>query len=192
MAQKKLVQFCAVIVLLTVNPFLIAQDAPFPGKRGEQLDTFSRTDIWQKENKSFLARFVKVPRDEVVGFALYTHDHGVLKISAQLFPLKENEPREVRLEFKKNGKWQQVAKAKVIYPGWSAHFRISPWDNTQDVPYRVRHGSDAMFEGLIRKDPIDKDIIVVGSLSCDSNRDRGDRDTIVQNLKRQKVADILR
>jgi hypothetical protein len=185
MAQKKLVQLCAVTVLLIGNPFLIAQDAPFPGKRGEKLDTFARTDIWQKENKTFLARFVKVPRDEVVGFALYTHDHGVLKISAQLFPLKENEPREVRLEFKKNGKWQQVAKAKVIYPGWSAHFRISPWDNTQNVPYRVRHGRDAMFEGLIRKDPIDKDIIVVGSLSCNSNRDRGDRDTIVQNLKKQ-------
>ena len=73
----------------------------------------------------------------------------------------------------------------MLYPGWSAHFRIEPWDNTRDVPYRVRHGEQAMFEGLIRKDPIDKDVIVVGSLSCNSNNDRGDRDTIVENLKKQ-------
>ena len=73
----------------------------------------------------------------------------------------------------------------MLYPGWSAHFRMEPWDNTRDVPYRVRHGEKAMFEGLIRKDPIDKDVIVVGSLSCNSNADRGDRETIVENLKKQ-------
>ncbi|MCH5374942.1 MAG: metallophosphoesterase, partial [Planctomycetes bacterium] len=73
----------------------------------------------------------------------------------------------------------------VFYPGWDAHFRIEPWDNTKDVPYRVRHGESAVFEGLIRKDPIDKDVIVVGSLSCNSNRDREDRDEIVKKLKRQ-------
>jgi hypothetical protein len=142
-------------------------------------------DIWDKQSNNFLAKFVKVPRDEVVGFALYTHDHGVLKMSAQLYPLKDDEEREVRLELNTGGRWREVATAPVIYPGWSAHFRIEPWDGTRDVPYRVRHGAEAMFEGLIRKDPVDKDVIVVGSLSCDSNADRGDRDEIVEKLKRQ-------
>ncbi len=160
-------------------------DSPFPGPRGKKLDLASRKDIWDKPGGGFLARFVKVPRDEVIDFALYTHDHGVLKMSAQLFPLKEDEPQEVRLELKRGGQWQEVAKAPVIYPGWSAHFRIEPWDNSQEVPYRVRHGDKAMFEGLIRKDPIDKDEIVVASLSCDSNADRGDRDEIVEKLKQQ-------
>ena len=32
-----------------------------------------------------------VPRDEVVCFAYYTHQNGVLKMSAQLFPLKPGE-----------------------------------------------------------------------------------------------------
>lgn len=159
--------------------------APFPGERGEKLDTASRDDIWARPAKGFLEEFVRVPRDQVVGFALYTHEHGVLKILAQLYPLKAGEPREVRLEFMRDSDWKEAARAPVIYPGWSAHFRIEPWDNTRAVRYRIRHGEQAMFEGLIRKDPIEKDEIVVGSLSCDSNKDRGDRREIVENLKRQ-------
>lgn len=164
---------------------LKAADAPFPGPRGEKLDLACREDIWDKQSRGYLNEFVKVPRDQVVAFALYTHDHGVLKMSAQLFPLQSGETREVRLELQQDGQWREVAKAPVQYPGWSANFRLEDWDNTRSVPYRVRHGEKAMFEGLIRKDPIDKDVIVVGSLSCDSNADRGDRAEIVENLKRQ-------
>jgi hypothetical protein len=163
----------------------IGAESPFPGPRGEKLDTCCREDIWERDSKGFLAQFVKVPRDEAVAFALYTHDHGVLKLSAQLFPLKPGEPREVRLELMQDGEWREVARAPVVYPGWNAQFRIAPWDNTRDVAYRVRHGERAMFEGLIRKDPADKDVIVVGSLSCDSNNDRGDRDDLVNKLKQQ-------
>ena len=162
-----------------------ASDPPFGGERGKGLDSACAEDIWDNPTSGFLFEFVKVPRDKVVGFALYTHDHGVLKISAQLYPLKKNEPRQVRLELQREGRWQEVARARVLYPGWSAHFRIPDWDNTRDVPYRVRHGERAQFEGLIRKDPIDKAEIVVGSLSCSSNADRGDRRTIVENLKKQ-------
>jgi hypothetical protein len=106
-------------------------------------------------------------------------------MSAQLFPLRHDEAREIRLEFKQGRQWHEVAKAPVLYPGWSAHFRIESWDNTRDVPYRVRHGNEAMFEGLIRKDPRDKNEIVVASLSCDSNADRGDRQEIVQKHLKQ-------
>ncbi|MBM4090620.1 MAG: metallophosphoesterase [Planctomycetes bacterium] len=165
-------------------------DVPFAGERGKQLDTACGEDIWDDPASGFLFEFVRVPRDQVVGFALYTHDHGVLKISAQLYPLKTDEPREVRLEFQENGQWREVATAPVLYPGWSAHFRIGDWDGTRDVPYRVCHGERARFEGLIRKDPIDKDVIVVASLSCDSNADRGDRDAIVEKL-RQQDPDLL-
>src|SRR5262245_52046033 len=34
-----------------------------------------------------------VPRDQVVAFAIYTHHRGVLKLSAQLYPLKPGEVR---------------------------------------------------------------------------------------------------
>ena len=48
----------------------------------------------------------------------------------------------------------------------------------------MRHGDDAIFEGLIRRDPVDKDVIVIGNLSCNSSRTPGPRATIVDNLKK--------
>ena len=41
---------------------------------------------------------LKVPRDQVVAFALYTQDAGTLKLTGQLYPLMPEETREVRLE----------------------------------------------------------------------------------------------
>ena len=51
--------------------------------------------------------------------------------------------------------------------------------------YRVRLGEQSSFEGLVRRDPIDKDEIVVGSLSCNSSRTPGPRPMIVENLLHQ-------
>ena len=126
-----------------------------------------------------------VPRDQVVAFALYTHERGVLKLSAQLFPLKPGEAREARLEFERDGKWTEALRAPVLYPGWSAHFRVENWDASRDVRYRVRHGDAASFEGLVRRDPVDKEEIVVASLSCNSSRTTGLRPEIVSHLKEQ-------
>ena len=126
-----------------------------------------------------------VPRDQVVAFAIYTHHGGVLKISAQLFPLRPGEPREARLEFKRGGNWIEATKTEVLYPGWDAHFRVEDWDATKNVPYRVRHGEQAMFEGLIRRDPADQDVIVVANMSCNSSRTTGQRPEIIDNLRAQ-------
>ena len=125
-----------------------------------------------------------VPRDQVMAFALYTHDHGVLKLSAQLYPLKPDEPRTVTLELQDGAAWRKAAEAQVVYPGWSAHFRIDDWDDTKTVAYRVRLGDLSSFEGMIRRDPVDKPQIVVASLSCNSSRTPGSRATIVDNLKK--------
>lgn len=163
--------------------------AKFPG-----LDNLATGEWWKtnagpdkakngKQPKQILS--MDVPRDEVVAFGLYTHDRGVLKLSAQLFPLKPGEPRLVRLEFKEGDAWKEVAKAEVIELGWSALFRIEKWANNRSVSYRIRHGEKAMFEGLIREDPIDKDIIVVGNLSCNSSRTKGPRPQIIANLIKQ-------
>jgi hypothetical protein len=126
-----------------------------------------------------------VPRDQAVAFALYTHDRGVLKLTAQLYPLKPGEPREARLELFERGQWVEVARAPVLYPGWSAHFRVASWDGSRTVRYRVRHGGAASFEGVIRRDPRDKNEIVVASLSCNSSRTTGLRPEIIDNLKAQ-------
>lgn len=173
-----------------------ASDAAKPfGDQFPNLESLTTGEWWKNEignQKTRVKRggaspapLMDVPRDQVVVFALYLHHAGVLKISAQLYPLKPNESREVKLEFQNNGRWEVADTTQVLYPGWDAHFRVEKWDASQDVPYRVRHGEKAMFEGLIRSDPTDKNEIVVGNLSCNSSKTIGERTEIINNLKVQ-------
>lgn len=194
MKLVRLFSFLAALGVLSAN----AADHPQPfGPKFPSLDN-AATGEWWKRGKAPAAKGkgkkrrapkrvidTDVPRDEVVAFAVYAYDAGTLKMSAQLYPLKPGEEREVRLEFKQGGKWTEVRRADVLYPGWSAHFRLRNWDSSKNVPYRVRHGKQAMFEGLIRRDPVEKDVIVVGNLSCNSSRTKGPRPRIIENLKLQ-------
>ena len=155
--------------------------APF-----EKLDSYCVNDWWNHakliKNDPTKIIDVDVPRDQVICFGIYTTQNKVLKMSAQLFPLYPSETREVRLEFKKNGNWIEVSKTKVNDIGWSALFRIENWDESKDVNYRLRHGEKAIFEGLIRKQPKNKNEIVVASLNCNSNRERGLRKEFTRNV----------
>lgn len=163
------------------------------GEKFQSLDHLSTGEWWKRARPPEVPskkgkppkRIIElnVPRDQVVAFALYTQDSGILKLSGQLYPLMPDESREVRLETKQGKEWKEIARVQVSYPGWTAHFRVENWDSTQNVPYRVKHGEKASFEGLIRKDPIDQDSIVVGNLSCNSSRTQGPRPQIIENLK---------
>ncbi|MGL6096698.1 MAG: hypothetical protein ACRC7O_12990 [Fimbriiglobus sp.] len=170
------------------TPAVLAADPeparPF-GDDFPHLDSFAVGDWWVKKAKKSdqpPPPPMDVPRDEVVAFAVYTADRGVLKLTAQLYPLKPGEPREARLEVERDGRWVELRKAPVQFPGWSAHFRVENWDATKSVKYRVRHGEKATFEGTIRRDPADKDRIVVANMSCNSSRTTGGRPEIVQHL----------
>jgi len=59
-----------------------------------------------------------------VAFGLYTVSNGILKLSAQLYPLYPDESREVRLEIREEGKWKEIQVSKVNDLGWSALFRV--------------------------------------------------------------------
>ena len=173
---------CAVIVSVAVVPTCGAQE-PIFGEKFPKLESRSTGEWWKVKPTNRAKIDLNVARDQVVAFALYTHDHRTLKLTAQLFPLMPDEARVVRLELKgQDGKWTKVATEEVLPLGWSAHFRIEDWDNSKDVPYRVRHGKKAVFEGLIRKDPADKNEIVVGNLSCNSSRTPGPRPKLIENL----------
>jgi hypothetical protein len=126
------------------------------------------------------------PRDKAMAFALYTHDHGILKITGQTFPLMPDEPKTVTLELKKAGKWEKADEQAIEYPGWDVHFRVENWDNSKDIPFRLKLGCVSTFEGLIRKDPAHKDTIVVANMSCNSPRDPelATRAALVANLKK--------
>ncbi len=172
----------------------LAHEAPQPfGAEFPELDSLATGEWWSKKIVGAAGKGkdrdksvpMDVPRDQVVAFALYTQHGGVMKMSAQLYPLKPGEAREARLEVQRDGAWIEVAKSAVLYPGWDAHFRVEKWDATKDVPYRVRHGEQAMFDGLIRRDPVDKQEIVIANMSCNSSRTTGLRPEIIDNLKAQ-------
>jgi len=140
--------------------------------------------------RSQLLKIPDVPRDQVICFALYTVHNNILKMTAQLYPLKEDEDRKVRLEIRESGKWKQVADAQVIEDGWTAHFRVESWDCTKDIEYRVTHGKNAYYTGTIRKDPVDKDVIVAAAFTGNSiyPAHGGDipKTDIVENIKKVK------
>ncbi|ARN56416.1 metallophosphoesterase family protein [Sedimentisphaera salicampi] len=187
MKEKKYFSAFIVYVLLIQAGILAAEMEPPVKAPFEKLDTYCVNDWWNhaekiKDNPNKIID-VDVPRDEVICFGMYTTEDSVLKLTAQLFPLYPNETRTVRLEFMRDGKWQEAARENVNDIGWSCLFRIEDWDETKDVRYRLRHGKKAEFEGLIRKDPVNKDEITVASLNCNSNKDRGMRENYVRNLR---------
>lgn len=152
--------------------------APFVG-----IDTLSTNDWWNRGKSEIID--LKVKRSEVVAFGLYTVSNNVLKLSAQLFPLYPKESRQVRLELEQDGQWNEIAYQNVNELGWSTTFRIENWDDSKDVSYRLLHGDSASFQGLIRKSANDKEEISLAALSCNSNKDRGDRESYVRNISFQ-------
>lgn len=162
------------LVVLTCSPLLVCADDT-PKETQPKPITIERTG-----GKPTIP---DVPRDKVICFALYTVQNGTLKMSAQLYPLRDGEAREVSLEIKRDGNWKKVAKAAVDDIGWMASFRVDEWDHDQDWPYRVTHPGGATYEGLIRRDPRDKEEIVVAAFTGNSNSDRSPRTDIVRNVK---------
>jgi len=182
--MKSVVSFFFFIATILIGNAQVGKPpvkAPF-----EKLDIYCVNDWWNhaKVVKDSITKIidVDVARNQVICFGIYTTQNKVMKMSAQLFPLYPKETRMVRLEFKVNGKWKQIAKSKVNDIGWSALFRIENWDESKDVAYRLRHGKKAFYEGLIRKQPKDKNEIVVASLNCNSNKDRGLREEYTRNV----------
>ena len=155
-------------------------DPPVAAPFGKKLDSLCVNDWWNRAKSPIVD--VHVARDQVLAFGIYTVHGGVLKMTAQLFPLYPNETRVVRLELERDGKWVEVKRQAVNDIGWATCFRIEGWDAAADVRYRLRHGDAASFEGLVRKDPA-SDEIVVAALSCNSSRDRGMRPNFVRNLR---------
>lgn len=115
-----------------------------------------------------LLEIPQVAKRDIICFALYTVHDRTLKLTAQLYPLAADDPRIVRLEIERAGQWIEVARTNVIEAGWTAPFRVADWDDSQLHRYRVCHGTEAKYSGVIRKNPIDKDEIVVAGFTGNS------------------------
>ena len=136
----------------------------------------------------------KVEEANTICFALYTVSNKTLKLTAQLYPLEEGAPLKACLEIKENGVWKEVASTEIIKEGWTAPFRVETWDDSKTDSYRVIHGKRATYEGTIRKNPTDKEEILVAAFTGNSIHPvhGGDisRQDIIENVKKVD-ADIL-
>lgn len=104
----------------------------------------------------------------------YTLSRGILKLTAQMMPLGAMDARTVRLLVEDAGEWRTAATAEILEPGFTAPFRVEGWDATRDVPFRVEYDlagrdSPATWSGTIRRDPVDKEVIVVAGFTGNHN-----------------------
>jgi len=129
-------------------------------------------------------RIRNVAEDQVINFVLYTVDDQVLNLTAQLYELDPDADRTVRLEIKDNGDWVEIERVNVREPEFIAPFQIENWDDSRSHPYRVRHGESAVYSGLIRANPRDKEEIVLAAFTCNGNTDRGPRTDLIRNIEK--------
>ena len=137
-----------------------------------------------------------VPVEDAICFALYTVHNNTLKMTAQLYPLDAGVDRVVKLQIDREGQWKTIAATKVSEQSygwpqedkkrWTAHFRLEDWDDTQNYLYRlVAAGGKATYEGTIRKDPVEKEEIVIAAFTGNGNHDRRLKPDIIRNIKAQ-------
>ena len=110
----------------------------------------------------------------------YTLSERVLKMTAQMMPMGQDDPQSVRLETQTGGRWQAIAEANLIVPGYTATFRVSDWDATRDVPYRVAYdlgegdeNNTFYWTGTVRRDPVDQEVVSVAGFTGNHNTARG-------------------
>ena len=153
--------------------------ALFGGDR--PLDTLVTGEWWRLGPNPIVE--LDVPRDSTLAFALYTVTGDTLSLSAQLHPLYPGELREVTLELTSDAGYEGTFGAAVVDTGWAAQFRVvdsaagfssAGRVGESRLRYRLTHGTSA-YAGVIRSAPAPGEETVIAALSCNSNRDRGDR-----------------
>lgn len=109
----------------------------------------------------------------------YTLSRNVLKLTAQMMPLGKTDNQTVKLEVEvaEGDGWSTIAVTKIVTPGYIAPFRIPDWNSTKDQKYRVVYentesgNTPTQYEwnGTIRKDPVNKETIVVAGFTGNHN-----------------------
>jgi len=107
-------------------------------------------------------------------WTLYTLSDRVLKMTAQMPPLGEDDSHAVELQTPSAEGWKTVATARIDPLSHTATFRVTGWDDDNDTPYRVlwsQEYSDGRrqqyaWSGTVRRDPKNKPELVVAGYCC--------------------------
>lgn len=105
--------------------------------------------------------------------AMHTLSKGKLKLTAQLSPLSLVSNPTVALETWNGSSWINIATASVDntdgLSSYTATFTIPNWNDSVDTDYRLRvniGGSNHDWTGTIRRDPVEKEAIVIAMTTC--------------------------
>jgi phosphodiesterase/alkaline phosphatase D-like protein len=102
-------------------------------------------------------------------FSQYTLSQGTVKLTAQMAPVSTTESQIVTLHIlSHNGNSPTKYEATIHPQARTATFRIDNWKPDADRRYRLEYDGHT-WEGVIRRDPVDKPEIVVGDVSCNTH-----------------------
>lgn len=109
-------------------------------------------------------------------FSQYTMSRKVLKLTAQMAPIISSEEK-VEFQIEEKGSWKTIGKASIDKDARTATFRFEKWNVTNNVPYRLAYKIDKgnrpkeefYWEGTIRKEPTEKEEIVVAGFTGNSH-----------------------
>ena len=119
---------------------------------------------------------VEAHPDRVFGpilFSQHSLSRGVMKMTAQMPPIGKGDAQRVRLETHTDGAWKKIAEAKIHPLARTATFRVENWEDTRNVPYRLVYrfrGRDHTWTGTVRRDPVDRDTIVVAGFTGNTDQ----------------------
>lgn len=125
-------------------------------------------------------------------FTQYTMSFGIVTLTAQMAPVGNEDDKDVFIDLNIDGKWLENGVAKIDALSRTARFELDNWSYDQDIPYRVRYTcytsgknkNEFIYEGTIRKEPWDKNELVVAGFT--GNNDLGfPNSDIFNNVKKQ-------
>lgn len=165
---------------------------PPPNKNREN-EEIDHPRFWFADWKASGDKLV-VNQEQTLGpilWSQYTLHKKTLKMMAFLVPMGETENQQAELQVKSGSGWKTIAEDQIEPLSRSVLFRVDHWEDEKDQEYRIVYKwespqgqSVAEWNGVVRKDPKDKDTIVLAGLSC-SNSDLFPNSFLVDNLLKQ-------
>ena len=118
----------------------------------------------------------------------YTLHQNTLKLMAFMVPMENDAGKMAELEVMTADGWQVIAQSEIDTLSHTALFRVDEWDSGIDQEYRITYPWStpsgrvlSSWSGTIRKDPVDKETIVMVGLSC-SHSELFPNEFLVENL----------
>ena len=151
--------------------------------------------VWFKDWKMWGSKLSANPSHDFgpILFSQYTLSRRILKMTAQMPPLGKQDARTVALQIRgKNRKWKTIQEVPIDTLARTATFRVTNWDDSRDVPYRLTYSLIAKggktrlytWEGIVRHNPLEKKEFVLSAFT--GNNDLGfPNDDLVRHVAYQ-------